>query len=389
MSQISIERSSVMLPNNDSAILVIDEDKHFYYLMNKDTKVAKFNVLPIVGTLEIEDVYMELPIWLADNLAGFIRGRKAPRKREHIQELLERSGCATLDGYLQITHALSLVDTFWVKPVDSELQWKDVSLFVNPFNEVIAKTAFEGGLHGNNFSTTSPEYGTDGTFAKCWIREGDKIKLLKRGSSGAANAGLEPYSEYYASQIVRELTNNSVLYDIRTHHNKLCSVCDCFTSEQFGYLPYAAIGKSGEDFSAVIKKMGEFGLTEETRDMFVIDAVIFNEDRHKGNFGFIVDNDKQTIEGMAPLFDHNISLLCYAMEDDFENLGVYTKQKGPRLSEDFFTCARACLTPRMCKKLINMRDFQFTRDSKYNLPEWRLIALEKFIQENIRKILNP
>lgn len=37
-------------------------------------------------------------------------------------------------------------------------------------NEKIAKTAFEGGLHGRHLSTTSPEYGTDGSFAKCWIR---------------------------------------------------------------------------------------------------------------------------------------------------------------------------------------------------------------------------
>ena len=28
-------------------------------------------------------------------------------------------------------------------------------------NEKIAKTAFEGGLHGRHLSTTSPEYGTD------------------------------------------------------------------------------------------------------------------------------------------------------------------------------------------------------------------------------------
>ena len=36
--------------------------------------------------------------------------------------------------------------------------------------EKIAKMAFEGGLHGRHLSTTSPEYGTDGSFAKCWIR---------------------------------------------------------------------------------------------------------------------------------------------------------------------------------------------------------------------------
>lgn len=48
----------------------------------------------------------------------------------------------------KITHALSLIDTYWVKPIDSYLCWRDVSLYDKQFNEVIAKTAFEGGLHG-------------------------------------------------------------------------------------------------------------------------------------------------------------------------------------------------------------------------------------------------
>lgn len=45
-------------------------------------------------------------------------------------------------------------------------------------NEKIAKTAFEGGLHGRHLSTTSPEYGTDGSFAKCWIREDGTITTV-------------------------------------------------------------------------------------------------------------------------------------------------------------------------------------------------------------------
>jgi len=44
-------------------------------------------------------------------------------------------------------------------------------------NEKIAKTAFEGGLHGRHLSTTSPEYGTDGSFAKCWIRLPYAVRL--------------------------------------------------------------------------------------------------------------------------------------------------------------------------------------------------------------------
>lgn len=86
------------------------------------------------------------------------------------------SGCDTIRGYMDIIHALSLTDTFWVKPINSDLTWRSVSLFTNEFNESVAKIAFEGGLHKDGLSTTSPEYGTNGTFAKCWIRENGTIK---------------------------------------------------------------------------------------------------------------------------------------------------------------------------------------------------------------------
>lgn len=55
---------------------------------------------------------------------------------------------------------------------------------------------------------------------------------------GAANAGMEPYSEYYATQIVKEFTDEFVSYELRTTGGRICSVCDIFTSEKFGYLPF-------------------------------------------------------------------------------------------------------------------------------------------------------
>lgn len=75
--------------------------------------------------------------------------------------------------------------------------------------------------------------------------------------------------------------------------------------------------------------MKSLGLEEEARRMFVIDALILNEDRHKNNFGFIVDNRTQKIVKMAPLFDHNLSLLTYAVERDGDLAygGKYFKEK--------------------------------------------------------------
>lgn len=45
-------------------------------------------------------------------LAGFLEGRRAPYHRQHIRKLLERWGCDELEGFLAVSPALSLNDTF-------------------------------------------------------------------------------------------------------------------------------------------------------------------------------------------------------------------------------------------------------------------------------------
>lgn len=165
-------------------------------------------------------------------------------------------------------------------------------------------------------------------------------------------------------------------------------MCDLFTSEDYGFLPYAAVDPRNSSIKAVLRKMQEFGLEEKIKRMFVIDAVILNEDRHKNNFGFIVDNRTQEIVGMAPLFDHNVALLPYAEEGEFEYGGDYLRQKGPRIGDDWIRTAAMCLDAKTRKVLIQLSDFRFERHNKYNLPDWRLGALEELIHTSIRKILS-
>lgn len=185
-----------------------------FYLMNKDQRVLTFrmekNEFDEVTFKEVKEekgkdfIETPRPIGFKD-IQLWLAGRQAPKHRAHIAELLRQCGCYNLDGYLRITHALTLNDTFWVKPTDSTLKWDQVSLYSNEFDETIARIAFEGGMYGKQFSSTSPEFGTDGAYAKCWIRKGSDILLLKQGSDGARNTGLEPYSEYYSSQISKQI----------------------------------------------------------------------------------------------------------------------------------------------------------------------------------------
>lgn len=358
-----------------------------YLLLNKNQKIAKFSVDEVFDTITIEEQYIKLPSWYGD-LDTFIQNRRAPKHRENIEKLLQQSGCNTLSGFLNISHALSLIDTFWVKDEHSNLDWEAVSLFTHPFNEVIAKTAFEGGLHGQQLITTSPEYGTDGSFAKCWIRENEIIKMLKRGSSGASNAGLEPYSEFYASQLVSKFTSNFVNYDLRTQDNRLCSVCDIFTSEDYGFIPYAAVDQGNTSVMQVLRNMKDLGFADEAKTMFVIDALIMNADRHKNNFGFIIDNKTLEIQAMAPLFDHNLASMPYAIDANELTFGSeYYKEHGPRIGDEWVKAAAMCLTSKTRKLLIDLHDFKFEKHRKLNLPDWRLESLTVMLHDTIEAIL--
>ena len=65
-----------------------------YILMNKDVEVAEFRVNEW-GEIEIQQILIALPKWMND-LESFISNRRAPKHRENIAQLLQESGCATL-----------------------------------------------------------------------------------------------------------------------------------------------------------------------------------------------------------------------------------------------------------------------------------------------------
>ena len=155
-----------------------------YLLLNKDSVWLEFrcerNEYLEVAALEETWHTGQRPFGYT-NLTDFLERRKAPKHRAHIAELLRQYGCEELDGYLDVTYALSLNDTFWVKRADSPLRWEEVFLYCNSFNEVIAAATFDGSLSSSTFSSTSPEFSTDGQYAKCWMQEGDTIWLYKAG----------------------------------------------------------------------------------------------------------------------------------------------------------------------------------------------------------------
>lgn len=364
-----------------------------YLLLNKDTPLLAF----CCRKNEFDEPELGLGPWLSDlrpiglptqaspaELASYLERRKAPKHRVHIQELLRRFGCEDLEGFLRFTHALSLNDTIWVKESGSTLCWADVSLYENEFDQLISEAAFDGTISSTELSSTSPEFGTDGYFAKCWVREDRGIFLYK---SGSALHEIEPLSEYLAYQLAQVICPNAVPYDLGFHHGKLVSKCPLFTDERVGLVKAARVfGGKEKTIPELLAYFESIGSGDTFRRMCVLDAIILNPDRHYGNFGVLFDNDAMRLLRMAPVFDNNRALLPGLDDEQLLAPDWYIDRCESKLGRDFITNARGLLTDEIRADLKNLTGFRFSQHPEISASGRRLEALSAIVQRRIHTI---
>ena len=121
--------------------------------------------------------------------------------------------------------------------------------------------------------------------------------------------------------------------------------------------------------------------------MLVFDAVIYNEDRHFGNFGVLRDNHTGKILAPAPIFDNGLSLFNYAMPEDFKELDAYAKTRSNPYRISYEEVCREVMGTKQKAQLRKLIGFTFTRHPSMNLPEERLTAIEKQIALRTRELL--
>lgn len=365
-----------------------------YLLMNKDTPILAF----FCWKNEFEETEVGAGQWLSElrpiglpadsgggALAAFLERRKAPKHRQHIQELLRRFGCEDLEGFLRVTHALSLNDTIWVTEAGAPLAWADVSLYQNEFDQLISEAAFDGVISSTELSSTSPEFGTDGYFAKCWVREEQGIFLYK---SGSTLHEIEPLSEYLACQLAAVLCPTAIPYDLDFYHGRLVSKCPLFTNERVGLAKAARVfGGEEKTIPELLAYFTSIGGGDAFRRMCVLDAVILNPDRHYGNFGVLFDNDTMQVLGMAPVFDNNRALLPGLDDDQLREPAWHIRRCQSKLGRDFLTNARGLLTDEIRADLGGLRTFQFSQHPRISASQPRLDALSAIVRNRIRMVL--
>lgn len=322
----------------------------------------------------------------------WLRRRVIPKNRTFVENVLQTLNLNVNDtkGIIDVCKGLSLNDSYWIVPKGFDGTFADYNLYENRFSEILSLVAYTGVGQSDKAFTTSPELTTNGMLPKAWrFISDDGIYLYKGGTTGAANTGNEPYSEYYASQIAKRMGINAVRYDLEKWKGILASKCKLFTDIDTSFVPISRLvrGTTIKDCMDYYQKCGN-GYLEQLKSMYVFDAVIYNEDRHLGNYGVLRDNHSGEIIAPAPVFDNGLSLFNYGMPNDFKNLSEYALTRGTPFGDvTHETICKESIGREQLKQLRNLIGFKFERHEKYNLPEDRLIAIEKHIQIRVSQLI--
>jgi len=330
-----------------------------------------------------------------EGVIKWLERRVIPKNRTFVDEILKTLGLSHNDtkGIIDVCKGLSLNDSYWVVPEGFEGKFSNYNLYENRFSEMLALVAYTGAGQSRQAFTTSPELTTNGILPKAWrFIDEDGIYLYKGGSSGASNTGREPYCEFYASQIAETMHLNAVHYDLENWKGITASKCALFTDVNTSYVPIGRIvhGGSIQKCLEYYDSMSpEFG--EQLRSMLVFDALIYNEDRHFGNFGVLRDNHSGKVIAPAPIFDNGLSLLCYAGRDEICDVNALLEYAGTRTNPYHLSYEEVCaevMGAKQKEQLRRMIGFKFKRHPSLNFSEEHLQALEKVLELRVRKLLS-
>ncbi len=317
-------------------------------LMNKNTKVleAEYNeegifFLKIYKVYNIEYApYILKSLYQKENiddkefrssLSKWFKGRGIPAFRDKLDLLLHRLNIEVPGELLDKAFGLSLSDQYWLKPVDKEISYDDINFFDNDFSYVEFR---EASLSNSSKDITSkialisPNNTTDGMLRKAWIIE-DEVRYLLKG--GYKNEILQPFNEVLASEICKRLGFDHVEYTLDTYKDMVVSKCPCFITKDAELITCNQIRNdmkkhnSIEDYEEYVKKLESEGIKdarEKIENMYILDFLIMNEDRHLNNFGIIRDVNTLKWLDVAPIFDNGQSLnIEYYDEEEMHIIG--------------------------------------------------------------------
>lgn len=251
------------------------------------------------------------------NLSEWFKGRGIPSWRDKLDLLLHRLNVNAPCELLNKAFGLSLSDQYWLKPSNTNIKYEDINFFDNDFDYaefMEASLSKNSQIIKNISSLKTPNNTTDGMLKKAWIIENNTRYLLK---GGYKNDTLQPFNEFLASEICKRLGFNHVEYTLDTYKDTIVSKCPCFITKDTELITCHQIMNNikipnnetyYEEYIKILEEKGIKDARIKLENMYILDFLIMNEDRHLNNFGIIRDVNTLKWLDIAPIFDNGQSL---------------------------------------------------------------------------------
>lgn len=294
--------------------------------MNKNTPVLEVEYMSGVGVFTniyalYNTDYMPYHLYVSCvELSEWFKNRGIPSFRDQLDLLMHRLNVHAPSELLDKAFGLSLSDPYWLKPIDLDISYDKINFFENDFEYapfMDASLSKNTNCIQNESSLYSPNNTTDGMLRKAWIIE-DGIRYLLKG--GYKNETLQPFNEVLASEICRRLGFDHVEYSLAIYKDIVVSKCPCFIDINTELVTGRQImDDSIDDYDSYIKKLESEGIEDariKMENMFILDYLMLNEDRHLNNFGIIRNVNTLKWVDVAPIFDNGQSLNIQYYDDN-------------------------------------------------------------------------
>ena len=335
------------------------DDKNKYILKHQDIDVAEFNIDILSNRINYFKIFnndfspvngKENEISQAISFNGWLSDRCIPNSRDGVERLINKYKINDMKQIMLYMHGLSLSDHFWIEKHPFNNKWKDINLFENRYDDLMANLLFDKKMKivdDLDFNgRINPVFTTGGKLKKVWRynKDNNKSYLIKGGSKKDYQ---EPFNEYLAHLLLKELGFEHTPYHIEKINDEYVSVCPCISDIKTEMISGVdlirkyAIEKSYNGFLNIGIENGCINFKDEINKMIICDYLIDNIDRHWNNFGIVRDAESGKWKALTPIFDNGYSL----WNNDFVDVKLVSE------SMSFADSNEECL------KLTNINDY--------------------------------
>lgn len=399
-----------------------------YLLMHKNRKLGEFS-LDVSYSIEVSGFilnkqylnYLPLPIKLVLHCNGgyfvsqsknsytlnengclllenWLNDRTIPNDRVEFERYYSKSKnslAMTLEMY-----AVSFTDCYWVQPIDAKLDWNTVKLYGNS-NTDRFEVIEQHRLQNKQYSKVN--YTLGGRLEKYWFFKASNIMLAKRTSLANEILNIREViaSKIYEKQGTSSAAKYSYIYS-RNHQLVGCK-CNVLTSESRELITaydllseYNLAIKGRDSISDLLYCLENYNspvfVFTLMIQMFLVDYLITNRDRHLNNIAFIRDSESLNIIDIA-IFDNGSS---EQMEGALPEGSLNTTINGIEDTEfkvlhciprNYFNCLDLSLLPtnqwvkEQIYKAENLSDFR--KNFLYNLYKEKKKIIRSLQKSNV------